>query len=175
MALHPCADCGDEQFTVTVGLSLDDGELVTRYVGPCRTCPATREFRFVVDDEFAVDGETVPPVPGEPEFGRTAPSEIIDPGQWLRSADRIVATTPTNVLGVDEREWEARRFLFKAAAESVGEVLKFIPVGADEVPPSCFWTDDGQAVRDRAPERFRRGELERLRLACLDLAERYAT
>jgi hypothetical protein len=174
MALHACAECGDERFTSTVGMSFEDGELVTRYVGPCHTCPATREFRFLIDDEFAVDGETVPLVPGEPEFGRATPSEIIDPGQWLRCADRILETTPTNVLGLDEAECQARRFLFKAAAESVGEVLKFIPEGAEEVPPQCFWTADGRTLYELSPDRFRRAELERLRLAYLDLTERYA-
>src|SRR5207302_144240 len=112
---------------------------------------------------------------GEPEFGRATPSEIIDPGQWLHGADRILETTPTSVLGIDPAESEARRFLFKAAAESVGEVLKFIPDGAETVPPQCFWTAEGRQRYAASPDRFQRTALERLRLACLDLVERYAT
>src|SRR5689334_20195691 len=132
MALHPCPSCGDEQFEAVVRNAVAGDDLETAYVGPCRTCGSGREFRFRIDDETDTDGETVPLALGEPEFGRATPSTIIDAGQWLRSADRILAATPSNVLGVSAEEWEARRFLFKAAAESVAEVLKFIPAGADD-------------------------------------------
>jgi hypothetical protein len=174
MALHPCA-CGDERFAPAVRMTLDDGELVTHYAGRCRTCHTGREFAFRIDDEFTADGEHPPLTPGEPEYGRgPEPSEIIDAGQWLRSAERIVAATPSNILGVSEREWLARRYRFKAAAESVGEVLKFIPADLDDVPDHAFWTDDGRAERDRAPDRFRRDKLERFRHTCLELAQRYS-
>ena len=179
MALHPCPSCGDEQFEAVVRSSLASpagragADLETAYVGPCRTCGAGREFRFRIDDETETDGGTVPLALGEPEFGRATPSTIIDAGQWLRSADRILAATPSNVLGVSEEEWQARRFLFKAAAESVAEVLKFIPAGTDDVPPQGFWTEEGRAVHETSPERFHRAPLERLRLACLDLTARY--
>jgi len=190
MALHPCPSCGDEQFEAVVRSSLASpagrtgsagsasragsaGDLETAYVGSCRTCGAGREFRFRIDDETETDGGTVPLALGEPEFGRGTPSTIIDAGQWLRSADRILAATPSNVLGVSEEEWQARRFLFKAAAESVAEALKFIPAGTDDVPPQGFWTEEGRAVHETSPERFHRAPLERLRLACLDLTARY--
>jgi len=171
MALHPCGSCGDEAFAATLRMSPADGSIVTRYVGPCRTCHAERDFRFRIDDE----GASPPLAAGEPEFGRTEPSGLIDAGQWLRCADRILAATPSSVLGVSEEEWRERRYLFKAAAESVAEVLKFVPDGADAVPERSFWTDDGRAERDRAPDRFRRDTLEHLRLACLELASRFAT
>jgi hypothetical protein len=174
MALHPCAACGDEQFDATVRSTLVGEDLQTAYAGPCRTCRAGREFRFRIDDESVDDGQTLPLSPGEPRFGRAAPSTIIDAGQWLRCADRILEVTPTTVLGVSEEEWVARRFLFAAAAESVGEVLKFIPAGADDVPERHCWTEEGQDLRKRSPDRFARGALERLRLTCLDLAARYS-
>jgi hypothetical protein len=174
MALHPCGACGDDRFVKAMRMSVDGGTLVTRYEGPCRTCRTSRDFAFRIDNEFADDGQTQPLTPGGPEFGRAAASEIIDAGEWLRSADRIIAATPSSILGVSPEEWRRRRYMFKAAAESVGEVLKFIPDGADEVPSQFFWTDDGREVRDRAPGRFRRDKLEHLRLACLDLAARFA-
>jgi hypothetical protein len=175
MMLNPCPSCGDEQFSLTVHMILVDDDLLTRYAGPCRTCATPREFTFDIEDEFAIDGETLPLTPGEPEFGRAKPSTIIDAGQWLTCADNILAGTPTNILGVSEEEWQTRRYLFKAAAESVGEVLKFIPADGDDVPSASFWTDDGRAARDQAPDRFRRAGLEQLRLACLDLAARYSS
>jgi hypothetical protein len=184
MALHPCGACGDEKFARTVRMIVDGDALITRYTGPCRTCHAGRDFRFRIDDEFAdaetadaesADGGRTPPLTaGEPEFGRAGASEIIDAGQWLQCADRIIAATPSAILGVPEDEWRRRRYMFKAAAESVGEVLKFIPAGSDDVPPDSFWTDDGRDLRDRVPGRFRRDKLEHLRLACLDLAARFA-
>jgi hypothetical protein len=173
MALHPCA-CGDERFAMALRMTEEDGELVTRYTGRCRTCHTVRDFRFRIDDEFAPAGDAPPLTPGEPEFGRAEPSDIIDAGQWLRSADRIVAVTPSSILGVSEEEWRTRRYMFKAAAESVAEVLKFIPADMDDVPDDGFWTDDGRAERDRAPDRFRRDKLERFRSACLELVRRYA-
>jgi hypothetical protein len=174
MALYPCG-CGDERFAAALRMTLEDGVLVTHYSGRCRTCHTQRDFAFCIDDEFSPDGDDPPLTPGEPEFGRgTEPSEIIDAGQWLRSADRIVAVTPSNILGTSEEEWLARRYMFKAAAQSVGEVLKFIPADLDDVPDRAFWTDDGRAERDRAPDRFRRDKLERFRHACLELASRYS-
>jgi hypothetical protein len=168
MVIHPCGNCGDAEFDTTVGVALAGADLVTGYRGPCRSCKAEREFQFRIDDE-------PPPSTVEPTFGAAAPSTIIDAGQWLGCADRILEATPNTVLGVPVEEWRARRFLFATAAESVGEVLKFIPDGADGVPPQGFWTEEGRAVRDRAPERFRRAALERMRLACLDLTATYAS
>jgi hypothetical protein len=164
MVIHPCGNCGDAEFDTTARVVLSGADLVTEYKGPCRSCKAEREFRFRTDDE-----------PAPPEFGAAAPSAIIDAGQWLRCADRILEATPNTVLGVSVEEWHARRFLFRTAAESVGEVLKFIPDGADGVPSQGFWTEDGRAEHDRAPERFRRAALERMRLACLDLTATYAS
>jgi hypothetical protein len=176
MALNPCPGCGDEQFHVTVHTTLVDGDLLTRYTGPCRTCTAAREFSFDIGDSG--DSGDVGDIgdidsAGEVEFGRDEPSALIDAGQWLTCAERIIASTPTTILGVSEDEWRARRFMFRTAAESVGEVLKFIPDGADAVPPQAFWTDDGRAARDRTPDRFRRAHLHRLRAACLELVARY--
>ena len=163
MAIHPCGDCGDADFDATVRTALAGDDVVTVFSGPCRSCRAEREFRFRIDDATA------------DEFGGATPSTIIDAGQWLRCADRILETTPNTVLGVPAEEWQARHFLFRTAAGSVGEALKFIPHGADGVPPQGFWTDEGRAEHARAPQRFRRAELERLRLACLDLTATYAS
>jgi hypothetical protein len=174
MALHPCGACGDEQFSKAIRMTVDGDALITRYTGRCRTCHAERDFRFRIDNEFAGDGHTAPSTAGELGFGPADPSEIIDAGQWLQCADRIIASTPSSILGVSEEEWRTRRYMFQAAAESVREVLKFIPAGADDVPPDSFWTDDGRDLRDRVPGRFRRDKLEHLRLACLDLAARFA-
>jgi hypothetical protein len=163
MAIHPCGDCGDADFDATVRTALAGDDLVTVYTGPCRSCRAEREFRFRIDDETGDD------------FGAGTPSTIIDAGQWLRCAESILEATPNTVLGVPAEEWHARRFLFRTAAGSVGEVLKFIPAGADDVPPQGFWTDDGRAEHARAPERFHRAALERLRSACLDLTATYGS
>lgn len=170
MALHPCGRCGDAEFAPVVRQLREDGGLVTRYTGRCGTCRALRDFRFRVDREREDGGAGLDDV----RFGADDPSEIIDAGQWLRAADRILAETPSNVLGVSAREWRERRYMFTAAAESVGELLKFIPDGADAVPPTAFWTDSGREMRGRAPDRFERDRLEHLRGVCLQLAARFS-
>jgi len=43
------------------------------------------------------------------------------------------------------------------------EVLKFIPEGAEEVPPSGFWSERGRKLRADSPRRFRRDELTTVR------------
>ena len=153
MALHPCEKCGDESFAPLVRQVVEDGVLVTRYTGQCDTCRTVRDFRFRVDDEWSDE---------EPRFGKDDPSELIDAGQWLRAADQILADTPSNILGVSEAEWAERHYMFTAAAECVGEVVKFIPDGADAVPPQAFWTDSGREMRDRVTDRFERDKLEQL-------------
>lgn len=174
MALHPCGRCGDAAFTPVVRQDLDDGVLITRYTGRCAGCRTVRDFRFRVDREWADDEQGPPADSDGPRFGTKDPSEIIDAGQWLRGADRILADTPSNILGVSAEEWRARRYMFAAAAESVGEVLKFIPGGADTVPSSAFWTDSGREMYERVPDRFERDRLEHLRGVCLELAARFA-
>lgn len=169
MAQHPCEQCGDGTFAPVVRMVREGDALLTRYTGRCGTCRSVRDFRFRIDREWDDDGGS----PEEVRFGRSGPSELIDAGQWLRAVDRILSDTPSTVLGVSEEEWRARRYLFTAAAESVAEVLKFIPPDADEVPDGAFWTDDGRAEHDRDPGRFRREALEHLRSVCLGLAARY--
>lgn len=173
MALHPCEQCGDGTFAPVVRMLREDGVLLTRYTGRCGTCRSLRDFRFRIDREWTDDGNGPPTDRDELRFGSSGPSELIDAGQWLRAVDRILADTPSTVLGVSEDEWRARRYLFTAAAESVAEVLKFIPPGADEVPDRAFWTEDGRAEHDRDPGRFHREPLEHLRSVCLGLAARY--
>jgi hypothetical protein len=173
LGLHPCPQCGDERFDPVVAVLVEDGVLITRYTGRCRTCRSAREFRFRIDEEWA-DNDLGPGLtPGPPRFGKSDPSEIIDAGQWLRAADLIMSETPTNILGVSENEWRERQYLFTVAAESVGEVLKFIPDGADRVPSTCFWTDLGREMRDQAPQRFARDKLEHQRAVARELAARY--
>jgi hypothetical protein len=173
MSLHPCASCGDENFDPVVRMIFEDGVLVTRYTGRCRTCRSERDFRFRVDKEWEADEHGPALTPGEPQFGKSDPSEIIDAGQWLRAADLIMAETPSNVLGLSVEEWRERRYLFTAAAESVGEVLKFIPDGADRVPSHCFWTGSGREMLSLVPDRFTRDNLEHQRAIARELAARY--
>jgi hypothetical protein len=49
------------------------------------------------------------------------------------------------------------------AVAATNEVLKFIPIGADEVPDEAFWSDRGQQKRDENTEQFRREALARFR------------
>ncbi|MEV7969726.1 hypothetical protein AB0O34_27665 [Sphaerisporangium sp. NPDC088356] len=92
-------------------------------------------------------------------------SELIDAGQWLSislayaqralNADLSYAEAPG-----DEESYTDVVLNWEFARDAAAEAAKFLPVGADEVPPEAFWTEPGAAVRAADPERFTRPRLE---------------
>src|SRR5690349_8379076 len=129
MDLHPCDVCGEEQFERTAAVILVDGELLSRYTGTCPQCGNPREFTFRVPDEPPL------PDPDDPSFGDDRPSELLDAGEWLWVADEIARTIPAEPDGLtpDERQYARREM--RTAAAAVAEARKFVPPGADAVPP----------------------------------------
>ncbi|MEU8221696.1 hypothetical protein [Kribbella sp. NPDC048915] len=147
LELHPCPDCGSVDAPWEQALVEVDGEIASSYAAICPGCSAEREYLFGVPAR-----ET--PVRGWPTFGGPEPSEVLDAGQWLDVADTAASAVPADRV-------EADRVLAIAEA-AVGEVIKFVPSGADAVPADEFWTPQGQAVLAAEPGRFR---LDRLLLA----------
>ncbi len=150
MALHPCP-CGEVAFEEKHGIVSVGNDLASRFEGPCKKCGAARRFDFRALEV----GQQVP----WPAYGGAEPSKIIDAGQWLATADRYAKAVPAAKPSSPEERQRALRLMQQALAAEE-EVLKFIPPGADEVPPTAFWTPDGKAVRDREPGRFRKLRLE---------------
>lgn len=145
LELHMCEDCGSPATGWEHGLADVEGELVASYTTVCPGCGTEREFLFGLPEREAGPGPF-------PNFGGPEPSEILDAGQWLQTADDAAGDVP-----VDDQAEAARQVAIARAA--VEEVVKFIQPGQDAVPADGFWTEDGRRVRDTEPGRFR---LERL-------------
>lgn len=140
MALTPCQVCGHTPFSAPLTTVLHAGEPHLRYAGPCPRCGTGREFVFRAPDPIVPEATTV-------VFGGPEPSEVIDPGDWMRVFE--FAEHATGLSGDD--------YLYAAAA--LDEVRKFIPPDADEVPAAAFRSDRTLAVHAREPGRFRRDRL----------------
>ena len=132
MDLQPCEACGYLGFAG----SMATARAVVRFSGQCSRCKAVREFTFRLPDE-AYEG-----------FGGANPSELLDPGEWLVVADLAARHSPVP---------DAADYALAAAA--IDEVLKFIPSGADVVPPEALHTATGRAAYEHEPGRFHKTRL----------------
>ena len=150
MYLHPC-ECGEDDFEwrdheIVSG----NGWLVSIYSGECGRCGKPRSFEFALAPE---------PSPPPPSLGGPGPSSIIDPGEFLETAQRLVAGVPADPARVDDDEFHAPRDALAVAVASVEEVLKFVPAGADLVPAEAFRSELGRRLYRQSPERFSRRRL----------------
>lgn len=145
--LQPCERCGSIDVAWRSGLVQVEGELARSYAGTCDDCGTEREYVFRLPEPGSV-----PLAGARVIFGGEAPSELLDPGEWLWVSDLTASDVP-----VDDLE-EACRTL-TIAAQAVDEVIKFIPPGAGEVPAEAFRTVRGRQVRDAEPGRFDRERL----------------
>lgn len=168
MELHPCDTCGEMEYAPPSSVMVVDGDVVSRFAGPCPACGAPREFTFRLPARPAF------PDPDEPSFGADEPSELIDAGEWLWLAEVIASAIPAQPAGLSEEEREQARFDLRTAAAAVGEAMKFLPAGADEVPVEALWHDRGRYVYREAPSRFRRHRLAAAQRGYRELAERFA-
>ncbi|SCL21501.1 hypothetical protein GA0070616_2319 [Micromonospora nigra] len=158
MDLRPCR-CGQARFARrSAVVALDDGDLASRYSGECDGCGQHREFTFRLPAE---------PVAGPQgmRYGGDAPSQLIDPGEWLTVAEAYARSVTAPVQ-------QAEPDLLRAIA-ALDEVMKFIPHGEDAVPVHAF-TDRGRDVQLREPGRFRRDRLAAVRAAYAEMLPRPA-
>ena len=140
MDLHPCA-CGNGAFERNSSVIEVDGDLASRYVGACSGCGERREFVFAIPQDVRL------PSPGSVVFGYGGQSELLDAGEWLFVADRYARATPAKHEPGTEAARQARQQVATAAA-AMGEVLAFVPEGADAVPYESLRTDRGREVFD---------------------------
>ncbi|UBU18567.1 hypothetical protein [Nonomuraea gerenzanensis] len=114
------------------------------------------------------------PVPYEAEqaarrtgttFG-TGVSELLDPGQWTLIGATYASRALEGALfftadpSPDPGRFQAVVADWSYAADALAEALKFLPDGAEALPPETFWTELGRSARDAEPERFTRAKLE---------------
>ncbi len=167
MEMNPCPVCGESEFDPGSSVVVVDGDLVSRYAGPCPRCRNPREFLFRIPEDVIIPDEE------DPVFGGDQPSELIDAGEWVWLADLIASHTPARPHGMDADERRQARIDLKAAAAAISEALKFLPPGADTLPPEALWTDRGREVYEDDPGQFRRGRLEVVERTYRELAERF--
>jgi hypothetical protein len=154
MDFTACETCGHLGFSGTHATLLVNGKVHSSYHGPCPRCGTERRFEFRVPDELRL------PQQHEIEFGGGVPSELLDPGEWLLIADLASRRAPAP----DAQDMQL-------AAAAIDEVVKFIPDGADAVPPEAFRTDTGRGLHAKDPGRFRRRRLEAVANAYRESAE----
>lgn len=141
MDFRPCEGCGERGFSGRSAVVFVEGELCSRYTGACERCGLPREFTFRLPEEISL------PLGPDVTFGGPEPSELLDPGEWLMVADLTArgAADASDLM---------------VAAAATDEALKFIPEGADQVPPEAIRSVDGQQVYAQDPGRFTRRRLE---------------
>jgi hypothetical protein len=155
MDLHPCERCGGVDVSWQSALTEDAGVPARRYHGVCSGCQTAREFVFRLPEP--------PALPGPDDlvfFGGPESSQLLDAGEWSLVASLGIHEGSAPLSGDPVADAE-RRQSFALAVAAFGEMLKFIPDGADAVPESAFWTPRGRAAYDKDPSQFSRNYLKR--------------
>lgn len=161
MAMHPCEVCGESDFECQSAVVMAEGDLASRYQGPCDGCGTAREFVFRLPEAVSLPGNRM-------RFGGPEPSELLDAGEWLWVAGNFAAVEPLGDLAAEDlaaeeltgEELAAARADLAGAVAAVDEVLKFLPDGAEEPPDEAFWSERGKRVRAESPADLRREHLE---------------
>lgn len=150
MELHPCS-CGEQEFAWSEHRLARQGDrLVSTYEGICGRCGVERSFTFEVTG-------VAPPVPA---FGADAPSQIIDPGEFLAVSSELAGSVPDDPASLDPDDLDDAYDAIAASVAALDEVLKFVPSGEDGVPPEAFFSARGAELYRDDPDQFGR---ERLR------------
>jgi hypothetical protein len=169
MELNPCQRCGEIEFAPGCSVRDADGTLVARYAGPCPGCGTAREFTFRLPaggyPGAAVDDRSS----GDPSFGGTEPSQLIDAGEWIWVAETIARSIPGHA-GLPDTQRARAGFDLRTAAAAIDEAIKFVPPGADAVPAEALCSERGRDLYRADPRRFRRRRLEAVRQAYRNLA-----
>jgi hypothetical protein len=162
--LHPCS-CGAVDVDMSHHLQAGPGgSLQALYEGTCRRCGLPRRFVFTLDP-------ATPPPP--PAYGGPTPSRIICPGQFAIVADQAARSAVLDPESLPEQERARSRDALARALAAQKEVLKFIPAGADAVPPAAFTSAEGRALQAAEPGRFRKARLEAVATAYRDALARH--
>lgn len=143
---------GHERWT-----TLDEGQdsWTVRFDGPDEGPRRHVEIVVSFESEYEARRE-------EMTFGAgSAPSELIDAGQWsllsTTYARRIIGEDLAATAGpIDEERFQSVVRGWTLALDAAMEVVKFLPDESDEVPVSAFWTDMGARARLLDRGRFTR-------------------
>ncbi|MFC7548794.1 hypothetical protein [Plantactinospora sp. GCM10030261] len=136
--------------------SLDDRTWLLRFDGPYEDLWVTNEVTVdkAADREAERSGQ---------RYG-VGQSTLIDAGQWY-AVEEVAATNARAGMArlaagtADEETYWTVLDALAAAAAATEEIEKFIPVGAEGVPPHGFWTDVGRWLGDQRRDALRRPRL----------------
>jgi hypothetical protein len=119
----------------------------------------------LMEFEFELDGlpEAKPGLRRKVAYGGAEPSRLIDAGEWMRVADRYANLAPKSLAGLPERQRREAAGNLDIAIAAVGEVLKFIPSGADRVSSTALTSTRGKTYFNKDVRRFTRSALEEMR------------
>ncbi|MGI5212379.1 hypothetical protein [Plantactinospora sp. CA-290183] len=165
MELHPC-ECGEEFFEWSRHHLEErpDHPRVSVYEGTCARCGRERRFEFEVP--------AVSPEPGR--YGDDGPSRIIDPGEFLVSSRQFAGNVPPDPGDLAVSELGYAYNAIDLAVAGVEETLKFVPPGAEAVPPEAFTSELGRKTYDADPDAFTRDRLERTLAEYIAVRDPYA-
>ena len=163
LRVTPCQKCSQGPWEVVAEPSEAHAQSLR---ARCVNCGAEKEFAFEYPSTPTAEAlglEKVEQLPVELISPTSAPSEIIDVGQWLSLFYHLVEKA-NKIPDHDE----TRRLTFQAA-QCLDEALKFYS-DQDELPPeSAFFTEASQEAFAKYPERFPRQSLRNMRSKLPDL------
>ncbi|MEV6414913.1 hypothetical protein [Kribbella sp. NPDC051718] len=89
-------------------------------------------------------------------------SSLVDAAQWVLVAEtfaRRAMTADLAYTGEPDQDRNSVELNWEFAADAVGEALKFLPEGAEDVPDAGVWSDLGTQTRAQNPQMLTRGKL----------------
>jgi hypothetical protein len=161
--LRPCA-CGSDRFDRGAFDIVEAREtgVVIQFVGVCEGCARPRDLTFRLPARPGL-------VPGSRDrfsYAEDGPSRLLDAGEWLGIAEGYggvgdLAVSVGEHSGGEHSGGERGAVVeyLISAAWAVDEVLKFVPPGADQVPPDAVWTAESRARYQAEPAEFSRERL----------------
>jgi hypothetical protein len=89
-------------------------------------------------------------------------SALVDAAQWVLVAEtyaRRALTADLAYTGEPDQDRNSVELNWEFAADAVGEALKFLPEGAEDVPESGVWSELGAQTRAQNPQMLTRSKL----------------
>jgi hypothetical protein len=162
LSLLPCERCGETGTDWEYGAQVSvDGRVTDQYVGECPSCGADRAAAFTRA------GDQPPGSGAVSRFGGAQPSQLLDAGQWLAVAGSVEALA--TMAGTSVRDRLTR---VEYARDAYLEALKFLPPGAEPVPESALFSEEGRRAARDEPLRLTRDWIEAQASDAADWADR---
>jgi hypothetical protein len=89
-------------------------------------------------------------------------SQLVDAAQWVLLAEtfaRRALTADMAYTGEPDQDRDSVELNWEFAADAVGEALKFLPEGAEDVPEAGVWSQLGTETRALNPQMLTRSKL----------------